>query len=675
MIETKPADRDQVSDAGTAEGLNRGRGPATLAGCLATWSLAAFILLGMKGLLLAKIGYRLVAASQGRAWGESALSSVLAFSAAEHCGFFFSDVLLLGVLIPAVLLVVLWGLPPRYRLAVTFCGSWLVIGFFTIQMIGYRNVGKFQTLQQWLDAIRWGAAHTDDIETYLGWKSVAGLSGLVLLSAAPQLMRRLGRIPAWLDQGLRYGIPACLAGVLTVGLWHRTPPSNFHRSLPRLALGEFLELDGWSTAKYREADAARLISEWQRVGNVSGSPQAPSWFAGNRGCDLLIVVFETLPAELADWNGALEHLPNLKRLAGSSWRLNRHHTTYPYTREALFSLLSGWYPTDLRHFATGGAGEPIPGVLQSARAAGYATAAFLPEPKSDFEARLLEAQGVSELFVAQQGIEPVQSHGGPLSEHPGVAERRRADLVALEELTRRLRAWGTTDQRFAAMFLPQLGHGPWPALAPAGLDAEQDWQARCRLLLAQQDAWLGEILDVLESLGRLEQTVILVTADHGVRTREEHPSFRGGELQPLSFHIPALLYAPGTAHGEQVDQPTSHIDLSPTLSALLGWTSDTGPTIGLPVTDAQLRDRRLFLFGGRYLGADGFIEPGACWQWQHSVDIATESDSLRFLDRRGVLNGTPESVRVRDLLRDATALQYQTNRTWVPGDKGSESSR
>jgi hypothetical protein len=48
------------------------------------------------------------------------------------------------------------------------------------------------------------------------------------------------------------------------------------------------------------------------------------------------------------------------------------------------------------------------------------------------------------------------------------------------------------------MFLPQLGHGPWPPLAPAGLDAEQDWQARCRLLLAQQDAWLGEILDVLE---------------------------------------------------------------------------------------------------------------------------------------------------------------------------------
>jgi hypothetical protein len=169
--------------------------------------------------------------------------------------------------------------------------------------------------------------------------------------------------------------------------------------------------------------------------------------------------------------------------------------------------------------------------------------------------------------------------------------------------------------------------------------------------------------------------VILVTADHGVRTREEHPRFRGGELQPLSFHIPALLYAPGSAHGEQVDHPTSHIDLSPTLSALLGWTSDTGPTIGLPVTDAQLRDRRLFLFGGRYLGADGFIEPGACWQWQHSVDIATESDSPRFLDRRGVVNGTPESVRVRDLLRDATALQYQTNRTWVPGDKGSESSR
>ncbi|MFM7159792.1 MAG: LTA synthase family protein [Planctomycetaceae bacterium] len=624
----------------------------------------------MKGLLLAKIGYRLVAGSQGRAWGETALSSVLAFSPAEHCGFFFSDVLLLGVLIPVCLLGVLWVLPARFLLVVTFCGSWLMIGFFTIQMIGYRNVGKFQTRQQWLDAIRWGAAHTDDIETYLGWKSVAGLSGLVLLSAAPQLMRWIGRVPARMERGLWSGIVALLVGILAIGALHRVPSSNFHRSLPRLALGEFLELDGWSTARYRDADSSRLIAEWQRVANLPGVQEPPSWFGANRGCDLLIVVFETLPAEHADWGGTLEHLPNLKRLAHSSWRLSNHHTTYPYTREALFSLLSGWYPTDLRHFATGGAGQPIPGVLQSARAAGYQTAAFLPEPKSDFESQLLEAQGVSELFVSQPGIGPARSHGGPLGDHPLVAERRRADLVALEELTRRLRDWIASDQRFAAMFLPQLGHGPWPALASTGLDPDADWQARCRALLVQQDVWLGEILDLLNSLNRLDRTVILVTADHGVRTREEHPRFRGGELQPLSFHIPALLHAPGAAHGEVLDAPTSHIDFSPTLSALLGWSRNNDPVIGLPVTDPQLRDRRLFLFGGRYLGADGFIEAGECWQWQHSVDIATLSDSLQFTDRVGIPRDASATVRVRDLLRDASALQYQTNRVWVPGGAG-----
>lgn len=126
------------------------------------------------------------------------------------------------------------------------------------------------------------------------------------------------------------------------------------------------------------------------------------------------------------------------------------------------------------------------------------------------------------------------------------------------------------DQRFAAMFLPQLCHGPWPPWEQS-TDVERVWATRCHLMMQQQHVWLGDLLAQLETLGRLEHTVIVVSADHGVRTGEEHPLFDGDEIQGQSFHIPAMIHAPGVARGEEMNWPTSHIDLCPTLMALLVW--------------------------------------------------------------------------------------------------------
>src|SRR5262249_15873583 len=71
--------------------------------------------------------------------------------------------------------------------------------------------------------------------------------------------------------------------------------------------------------------------------------------------------------------------------------------------------------------------------------------------------------------------------------------------------------WNRAGRRFAALFLPQLGHGPWHDFTDSGID---DLTARGRKIIATQDAWLGEILDQLERAGRLEKTLILLLRAH-----------------------------------------------------------------------------------------------------------------------------------------------------------------
>lgn len=54
-----------------------------------------------------------------------------------------------------------------------------------------------------------------------------------------------------------------------------------------------------------------------------------------------------------------------------------------------------------------------------------------------------------------------------------------------------------------------------------------DYVARGRALMVLQDRWPGEIVKPLAQHGKSGKTVIVVTADHGIHTRNEDPHFQG----------------------------------------------------------------------------------------------------------------------------------------------------
>ena len=90
------------------------------------------------------------------------------------------------------------------------------------------------------------------------------------------------------------------------------------------------------------------------------------------------------------------------------------------------------------------------------------------------------------------------------------------------------------------------------------------------------DALVGEILDKLKTLGVLDQTVVVITTDHGESFNEQGSNYwgHGSNYTQHQLRVPFILHAPGRPP-LRVERRTCHIDLPPTLlHDYFGCTSD-----------------------------------------------------------------------------------------------------
>ena len=91
------------------------------------------------------------------------------------------------------------------------------------------------------------------------------------------------------------------------------------------------------------------------------------------------------------------------------------------------------------------------------------------------------------------------------------------------------------------------------------------------LQLRYVDELLGQLRDRLTAEGRLDSTLILITADHGVSFNATAPRRRltennAGEILP----VPLFVKAPGQSRGAIIDRPVTSTDILPTVLEILG---------------------------------------------------------------------------------------------------------
>ncbi|HUI48396.1 MAG TPA: sulfatase-like hydrolase/transferase [Acidimicrobiia bacterium] len=89
-------------------------------------------------------------------------------------------------------------------------------------------------------------------------------------------------------------------------------------------------------------------------------------------------------------------------------------------------------------------------------------------------------------------------------------------------------------------------------------------------MVAQLDHAIGRVLDVLDERGIADDTLVLVTSDHGEFLGEHQMIFKGPFGYDSLLRIPLLARGPGIEPGRVVTQPVGTIDLVPTILAAAG---------------------------------------------------------------------------------------------------------
>ncbi len=93
------------------------------------------------------------------------------------------------------------------------------------------------------------------------------------------------------------------------------------------------------------------------------------------------------------------------------------------------------------------------------------------------------------------------------------------------------------------------------------------------------DRLLGELMDKLKETGRWDDTLLLVTADHGhaYRPGEHGRRIRSSNLGDI-VNVPLFIKRPGQSEGRIDDYPASIMDIAPTIADVigepLGWDTD-----------------------------------------------------------------------------------------------------
>jgi arylsulfatase A-like enzyme len=142
--------------------------------------------------------------------------------------------------------------------------------------------------------------------------------------------------------------------------------------------------------------------------------------------------------------------------------------------------------------------------------------------------------------------------------------------------------------------------------------SDADWQlisAAYWAVISFLDAEIGRILDVLRETGCYEDTVIIVTSDHGDMLGGHGLATKGvGTAYEEVYNIPLIVRVPGLRAGEEAAHKVSLVDLAPTILDLCA---------AEPLADTHGRSLRPVL--------EGVSNPG---EWQ---DAYAEFFGQRFV--------------------------------------------
>ena len=313
--------------------------------------------------------------------------------------------------------------------------------------------------------------------------------------------------------------------------------------------------------------------------------------------NVLLIILDTVRATaLSLYGHDRPTTPNLERLAQRGVVFDRAYSTAPWTLPSHATMFTGRYSHELTADWVIPLSREAPTMSEAFRADGYLTAGFVANPYYT-----QEETGLSRGFV----------HYEDFLHTPG--QLRRATVLGqfLDTWRYRVKPARPTYARKTArvvtdQFLSWLNHtGEHPFFVFLNyFDAHEpyrrapDWERRFSLgnslasryeaAIASLDADVGVLLDSLERRGLLDNTLVIITSDHGEQLGENGLQGHGNSLYIQTLHVPLMfLFANRIPAGTRVSEQVSLRDLPSTVSTLAGLATAFP---GQPMTRLWSRD-------------------------------------------------------------------------------------
>lgn len=399
---------------------------------------------------------------------------------------------------------------------------------------------------------------------------------------------------------------------------------------------------------------------WPPAARWPGPPPAPK-------AAVVLVTIDAFRADLAD------ALPLTLAQLPDAVRFERAHAAAPRTTYSTYAMLTGRFPhrlgfvaatTDtndrfhrlgdddpimldptkwkLRHrYPLGDATPTLAGVLGRA---GWHTAAIVSDVS------LLPGAGITREFglvdAAPYHAVGRRDLGGETSE-----TSTDAGLAFVHGLA--------DDAPFFVWLHYRDPHHPYTAMPPVSPSASD--QERHASELARVDRALARLLAGIAAHGRLRDTVVVITGDHGEEFREHGGQYHGTTLYAELVRVPLVIAYPGST-AEQLDQPVSLTDLAPTLLDLVGVESPgelDGQSFAPLLVGEPWVARPLFAFNTSYTAAgerQAAVVDGALKlvedEGKGTLELFDELDDPG--DRRNLADERPQELAVLRCLLAAT---------------------
>ena len=483
-----------------------------------------------------------------------------------------------------VILALLW--PNRRVVTVAGVLSGCVLLVFLLIDSGVYSLYRFHLNGMVWNLVTSGVANEVLSLTWVTWVTFFAIVAVLLVVQilfARFLWRRIDR--------LRYAIPVCiliLVMTLTTHFFHAwadfvqyVPITRTVRTLPAfkpVTLKRTMRKLGFTQVKKNR--------DMQVVEAGSGLlyPREELKFSNpSKPLNVLLIVIDSWRFDML----GPEVTPNIWKFAGDSQVFNQHYSASNCTRFGIFSLFYGLYGTYWHSILSEQRGPVLMGELKKR---GYEMGVFA-------SAALTNPEFDRTVFVDVRDTIELRQEGKSALDRDLQITRKMKRFIAEGDVKKPFFGFLFYDTPHSKQFPKEFAvFKPYvESVNYMALDREKDplpiinnYKNSLRFV----DSSVGEIIAALKKKGQLENTVVVITGDHGEEFNDLKLGYWGhnGNFSQYQIRTPLVLRVPGSP-GRNYSHTTSSLDVVPTLMKHL-FGSLTDPSLysnGTYLTDSSER--------------------------------------------------------------------------------------